>query len=631
MSDMLSKLNSPEQLHDFDNDSMNLLADELRRRIIETVAKNGGHLASNLGMVELTLALFAEFNFCQDKIVLDVGHQCYAWKLLTGRSDKFSTIRRKGGLSGFPKRSESSYDFFNTGHSSTSISAALGLARAMEQKGDQGRAIAVIGDGALTGGMAFEALNDAGQSGANLIVILNDNQMSISKNVGGMSKHLENLRISRGYINLKSSMESFLNKLPLIGKPISGIIRRFKSIDRLWLRDRGILFEQLGFKYYGPIDGHDIQALRHHLAAIRKIDGPVLLHVLTQKGRGYSYAEEQPDKFHGIAPFVIESGVCRPGAAHCNQTYSSVFGQYLLEKAQADERIIAVSAAMTSGTGLTSYADKLPSRFFDVGIAEQHALTMAAGLAAGGMKPVAALYSTFLQRAYDQLLHDICLQKLPVVIAVDRAGLVGEDGETHQGLFDLGLLLPLPNIDIYCPVDEYSLRLSIDAALDSDHPTVVRYPRSSVPDPIFADTDNKNLDVLYGRRIASGTACTVVVLGVLAENTLEAVKQLKEDFEIDCDTYAVVRAKPFRSNEIIESCRKTGKLVVIEEGLIRGGFGESILPELIEHVPGLEACLHGVHEMSYDQAGRFELLQEHKLDSCGIISVIRDFIAEKHN
>jgi 1-deoxy-D-xylulose-5-phosphate synthase len=274
-----------------------------------------------------------------------------------------------------------------------------------------------------------------------------------------------------------------------------------------------------------------------------------------------------------------------------------------LEKAQADERIIAVSAAMTSGTGLTSFADKLPSRFFDVGIAEQHALTMAAGLAAGGMKPVAALYSTFLQRAYDQLLHDICLQKLPVVIAVDRAGLVGEDGETHQGLFDLGLLLPLPNIDVYCPVDEYSLRLSIDAALGSDHPTVVRYPRSSVPDPIFADTNNKNLDILHGIRIASGTTCTVVVLGVLAENTLEAVKQLKNDFEIDCDTYAVVRAKPF----------------------------ESILPEVIEQVPGLKACLHGVHEMSYDQAGRFELLQEHKLDSCGIISVIRDFIAEKHN
>ncbi len=617
MTDLLSSLTSPEQLHEMNIDQLNMLTEEIRQRIIETVAANGGHLASNLGMVELTLALMSEFDFRRDKIVFDVGHQCYAWKLLTGRADSFSTLRTKGGLSGFPKRSESSYDFFNTGHSSTSISAALGLVRAMDRTGRGGHAIAVIGDGALTGGMSFEALNDAGQTKENLIVILNDNQMSISPNVGGMSKHLEKLRISRGYMSLKNSMEAFLSKIPLIGKPICSMLQRAKSMERLWLRDKGILFEQLGFRYYGPVDGHDIKSLRHHMSAIKNMHGPVLLHVLTQKGKGYTYAEQQPDRFHGIAPFVIESGVCKPGQSHCNQTFSGAFGQHMVELGKQDPRICAISAAMTAGTGLTGFAEKYPARFFDVGIAEQHALTMAAGLAAGGMKPIAALYSTFLQRAYDQLLHDICLQKLPVVIAIDRAGLVGDDGETHQGIYDLSFLLPLPELDVYCPVDEISLYWSIDQAFASGRPSAVRYPRSSMPDQIIPSQDS----IAAGScswRMSEGTDCTIAALGVMAEAAQEACDKVKQENGISCELFAVFKPSPFDSHSLIQSVRKTGRLIVIEDALVKGGFGESILAEILVAAPNTKIILKGIKEPGLDQATRFELLADHRLDVAGI-------------
>ncbi|NLW12576.1 MAG: 1-deoxy-D-xylulose-5-phosphate synthase [Clostridiaceae bacterium] len=627
MTDLLSSLTSPEQLHEMNNDQLKTLTDEIRQRIIETVAANGGHLASNLGMVELTLALMKEFDFRRDKIVFDVGHQCYAWKLLTGRADSFSTLRTKGGISGFPKRSESQYDFFNTGHSSTSISAALGLVRAMDRTGRGGHAIAVIGDGALTGGMSFEALNDAGQSKENLIVILNDNQMSISPNVGGMSKHLEKLRISRGYMSLKNSMEAVLSKIPLIGKPICKLLQTAKSMDRLWLRDKGILFEQLGFRYYGPVDGHDIDSLRHHMSAIKNMNGPVLLHVLTQKGKGYTYAEQQPDRFHGIAPFVIESGVCKPGQSHCNQTFSGAFGQHMVELGKKDPRICAISAAMTAGTGLTSFAEKFPARFFDVGIAEQHALTMSAGLAAGGMKPIAALYSTFLQRAYDQLLHDICLQKLPVVLAIDRAGLVGEDGETHQGIYDLSLLLPLPELDVYCPIDEVSLFWSIDQAIACGRPAAIRYPRSSMPDQIISGRDKLTIDSCFWK-MADGNDCTVAALGVMAENAQEACVKIRQDNNINCDLFGIFKASPFDTKSLIDSVKRTGRLVVIEDALVKGGFGESILVEIITAVPGASIMLKGIVDPGLDQASRFELLAAHRLDAAGIYEDLLAIIKE---
>ena len=448
---LLCSLDLPEQLRTLNSAQLEQLTADVRDLIIRTVASNGGHLASNLGVVELTIALLLEFDVRHDRIVFDVGHQSYTWKILTGRLDRFCTLRQKEGLSGFPKCCESPFDCFNTGHSSTSISAALGLSRAMDRLGKAGRSIAVIGDGALTGGMAFEALNDAGHSHENLIVILNDNQMSISRNVGGLSRHLENLRISPNYIRLKTGIDSLLLKTPLVGRPIYNLLQMFKRLARQTVQHQGILFEQLGFRYYGPINGHDIDSLRQHLRTIRQFKGPVLLHVLTQKGRGYPFAEASPDIYHGVAPFVVENGVSNGKGSGC--TFSEEFGSCMTALASVNTKICAISAAMTSGTGLSDFAVQYPARFFDVGIAEQHAVTLAAGMAAGGMKPYVALYSTFLQRAYDQLLHDICLQNLPVVLAIDRAGLVGEDGETHQGVYDLGLLLPLPNLEIYCPPD----------------------------------------------------------------------------------------------------------------------------------------------------------------------------------
>lgn len=622
MNELLSSLKSPEQLMEYSTQQLEQIAAEVRDRIIKTVAGNGGHLASNLGMVELTVALLAEFDFRRDKIVFDVGHQSYTWKLLTGRNDRFDTLRKKDGLSGFPKRSESPYDFFNTGHSSTSISAALGLVRAGNRTARNGHVIALIGDGALTGGMAFEALNDAGQSKDNLIVVLNDNQMSIGKNVGGLSHHLENLRISRRYMRLKSSIEAVLLKLPVIGKGLHSLLQQIKRLDRFWLRSKGVFFEQLGFRYYGPIDGHDINDLRQHLGAIREMNGPVLLHVLTQKGKGYAYAEEAPDIYHGVAPFVIEKGVCKPGKIKCNRTFSEAFGRAMLDLARNNSRICTISAAMTSGTGLMAFAEQYPARFFDVGIAEQHAVTMAAGMAAGGIRPVIALYATFLQRAYDQLLHDICLQRLPVTLAIDRAGLVGEDGETHQGIYDLGLLLPLPNLEVYCPLEETSLRQVLNYAVQSDQSIAIRYPRASMPDAIESPAVCHDERPPSGYLVRSGNDCTVISLGVLFESACEAVDLLLHE-GITCDVFAIIRAKPFDVDLVRESLKKTGRLLIMEDGLLAGGFAESILTSLMKLLPELAFHCMGVTAAPLEQASRFELLQSQGLDPNGMAAAIR--------
>jgi 1-deoxy-D-xylulose-5-phosphate synthase len=386
MTRILDQLQTPEQIRELSLAEKNELAEEAREVIIRQVARNGGHLASNLGIVELTIALLSVYDFKKDRIIFDVGHQSYAWKILTGREKQFATLRQKNGLSGFPKRSESPYDFFNTGHSSTSISAALGMLRAMKINGQEGRVIALIGDGALTGGMAFEALNDAGMSGARLVIIINDNQMSIDRNVGGLSRHLENLRISRRYLRLKTTTETTLPRIPLVGEKLLSSFRRLKQLDRTFLRRSGVLFEQLGFRYYGPINGHDLVSLERHMQNIEAVDGPVVLHVVTQKGRGYTFAESSPDVYHGVAPFEVDQGVCPTGKSSC-RTYSEIFGRTILNMARQDHRICAISAAMTSGTGLKPFADTLPDRFFDVGIAEQHAMTLAAGMAAGGARP----------------------------------------------------------------------------------------------------------------------------------------------------------------------------------------------------------------------------------------------------
>ncbi len=639
MDSLLDLVTEPEQIRGLTDDQLRQLASEVRQLIIDTVASNGGHLASNLGAVELTLALLAEFDFRRDKIVFDVGHQTYAWKILTGRRDQFKSLRKLGGLAGFPKRSESPYDFFDTGHSSTSISAALGMSRAMDNLNLAGKVLAVIGDGALTGGMAFEALNDAGMSAASLIVILNDNQMSISKNVGGLANHLENLRISPRYLHIKSSVEVFLNRLPLLGKPLSHLLHQLKRLDRMWLRRSGVVFEQFGFRYYGPIDGHDLASLRKHLRVAQKVTGPVLLHVITQKGKGYSFAERAPDIYHGVAPFVVENGVCPVGATGC-ATYSDVFGQHLAELASHQPRICAISAAMTTGTGLSQFAEMLPARFFDVGIAEQHALTLAAGLAAGGMRPVVALYSTFLQRAYDQLLHDVCLQHLPVVVAIDRAGIVGEDGETHQGIYDLSLLLTLPGIEVYCPPTAPWLRLCLDQALQVAGPVAIRYPRgrviaeSLVPVPVQSAVRPQSMvsHLLPAWQqlqvLRTGPACTIAALGHEIEAALAAADQLASE-QVDCDVLAIVCAKPFDYETLLDSVRKTGRLVVAEEGVVYGSLGQAILPAVLTDSPATAFTLLSIQDHPLQHGSRSQLLTAEKLDAASIAAAVRQLLPDK--
>ncbi len=624
MESMLGKIKTPEDIKKLGKEELLSLAEEIRELIIRTVAENGGHLASNLGVIELTLSLLKVFDFARDQIVFDVGHQAYAWKILTGRLESFCTLRKMGGLSGFPKMSESCYDFFNTGHSSTSISAALGLSRAQAHSGKKGQAIAVIGDGALTGGMAFEALNDAGQSGENLIVILNDNQMSISPNVGGLSRHLENLRVSKRYIRAKLSIESVMNRIPLIGRPFFRLMMLFKRTTRLALQHSGILFEQLGFHYYGPIDGHDLEALIEHLQAIRSMNGPVLLHVLTQKGRGYRYAEESPDLYHGVAPFIIENGLVNGQSVTADKTtFSEVFGQYLAEKAGRQTKICAISAAMTGGTGLSVFAASYPARFFDVGIAEQHAMTMAAGLAAGGMKPVIALYSTFLQRAYDQLLHDVCLQCLPVVIAVDRAGIVGEDGETHQGIYDLSLLLPLPGLEIYCPADYHQLRAVMDYALEKETgPVAIRYPRGRewpepLPDPVAASStsdtsDNRMPGIQQAQILREGSDITLAALGTMAGPVLKAADKLAAK-GLSAEVILFSCAKPLDVQTLKKSVARTRRVLFVEETLCEGGFGQSALPHLVKSLPSIVFDCLGVKEHPLCQGSRDQLLQISRL------------------
>ena len=612
MGRLLDQLHSPEDVQQLSLDEQRQLASELREKIISQVSTTGGHLASNLGVIELTIALLAVYDFRKDRIVFDVGHQSYAWKILTGRAHQFETLRQKSGLSGFPKRSESPYDFFDTGHSSTSISAALGMVRAMANNHEPGRVIALIGDGALTGGMAFEALNDAGMSGARLVVIINDNQMSIGKNVGGLARHLENLRISRRYIHLKTALETLISKIPLVGPRLLQFLQQVKKMDRLVLRRSGVFFEQLGFRYYGPIDGHDLKALQRHLANIDEVDGPVVLHVITQKGRGYTFAESAPDIYHGVAPFEVELGVCPVGQPDC-LTYSDIFGQALLARARENPKICAISAAMASGTGLKSFAETLPHRFYDVGIAEQHAATLAAGLAAGGARPVLALYSTFLQRAYDQLLHDICLQNLPVVLAIDRAGIVGEDGETHQGIYDLNLLLTLPAIEILCPADGRALERALDRALTNNHPTAVRYPRGAAV-TVMATFDPTDFNIQTVRR---GSDCTLAVVGTLLPEALEAARLLAQD-GIECDVLSIQRAKPFDYGNLIVSLQKTHTLLVAEETVCAGSLGQMILPEVIQAIPDCQFHLSAIRDEPLHQGRRSQLLSDQGLDAMSL-------------
>lgn len=576
MGGYLNGINSPEDLQKLNVNQLEQLAEEIRQVIIGTVAANGGHLAPNLGVVELTLALHRVFKTPRDKIIWDVGHQCYVHKLVTGRRGDFHTLRRYGGISGFPRPAESEHDAFVTGHSSTSISAALGMALARDLKGEDNSVVAVIGDGAMTGGMAFEALNHAGHLKTDLIVVLNDNEMSISHNVGAMSGYLTRIRTDPKYSRGKDEFEQLLRRIPSIGSTVLKFAERLKDSLKYFIVP-GIIFEELGFTYLGPINGHNITAMIQTLEQAKSLGGPVLVHVITEKGRGYAPAVEKADKFHGIGPFDIVSGNCIK--KNDASTYTEVFGLTLVRLAEQDRRIVAITAAMCSGTGLAEFAQRFPDRFFDVGIAEQHAVTLAAGLAKNGLRPVVAIYSTFLQRAYDQIIHDVCLQNLPVVFAVDRAGIVGDDGPTHHGLFDYSFLRAVPNMTLMAPTSERDIQNMLYTALRLGAPCALRYPRGV---GLGLEPDGQWAEIPVGRAevLAEGRDVTLLAAGNMVPFCVQAAGMLRER-GISATVINARFVKPLDAECIVHHAGRTGRLVTVEENVLAGGFGSAVL-ELME-------------------------------------------------
>lgn len=569
---LLDKISCPAELKKLSVKDLNGLAEEIRKFLIENVSQTGGHLAPNLGVVELTLALHAVFNCPKDQIIWDVGHQSYVHKLVTGRKQEFATLRQYEGMSGFPKRAENECDAFDTGHSSTSISAALGMALARDLKKEKNDIVAVIGDGAMTGGMAFEALNHAGHVGTRLIVVLNDNEMSIAENVGALAGYLSRMRTDPMYYKHKEDMEQILKKIPAIGPTVVKAVERIKDSFK-YLMVPGMLFEELGFTYLGPINGHDVNLTKTFLERAKKIKGPVLVHVITKKGKGYEHAEKNPDKFHGISPFDIRTGNTLGKSK--NVSYTEVFGKTLCDIAAKNDKVVAITAAMPTGTGLTPFSKMYPKRFFDVGIAEQHAVTMAAGMAVNGFTPVVAVYSTFLQRAYDQILHDVVLQGLHVIFAIDRAGIVGEDGETHQGVFDISYLRHMPGIVIMAPKDELELEKMLQAAVEMDGPVAIRYPRGA---GIGAGAHKNSAPVELGKAeiLTEGKDITIAAAGPIVYEALEAAHRLKEKGI----SAAVINArfiKPLDEAVLLDQLKNTGLLLTVEENALQGGFGSAVL------------------------------------------------------
>ena len=623
---LLKNISSPKDIKKFSFRQLIQLAEEIRRQIISTVASNGGHLASNLGTVELSIALHRIFNSPDDKIVWDVGHQCYAHKLLTGRFEEFSTLRRQGGIAGFPKLSESPHDAFNTGHASTSISAALGLLAADRIQGGKNHSIAVIGDGALTGGLAYEALSHAGHLGLPLIVILNDNKMSISANVGGLSKYLSRLSMKGKYQTFRRGFDSMAKKIPFIGKAFFTLVVRLKrAVKAVFYIDN--FFVDLGFEYVGPIGGHNIKLLCDVLEDVRKLNRPVVVHVNTRKGKGYNFAETDPDSYHGVGSFSVDNGI---DAKLRNKSFTECFSAIMLEIAHKDSRVIAITAAMKTGTGLLQFAKKFPGRFFDVGIAEEHAVTFAAGLAANGLRPVVAIYSTFIQRAVDQVIHDTALQKLPVIITLDRAGLVNDDGETHQGLFDISIFRSTPNMTILAPASENELRLMFDFILKEDSclgPVIIRYPKTVCPAEIIAFSEQ----VVLGRGVfteKSQAPCDICLAftGSLYEEAGETSAILKNS-GINIDLYNLRFLKPVDEDHLIKLMNNYKYVVIAEEGIKEGGFGEyvnalahsrnspvKIIPLAVE-----SGFLNGNSALGT----RKELLSVNNLDGKGIAKTIK--------
>ncbi|MCI9063582.1 MAG: 1-deoxy-D-xylulose-5-phosphate synthase [Clostridia bacterium] len=620
---MLEKINSSEDVKKLNIQEKKQLAEEIRKYILEIVSKNGGHLASNLGVVELTIALHSVFNMPEDKIVWDVGHQSYVHKILTGRKEELKTLRQFGGIAGFPKTSESETDCFNTGHSSTSISAAMGMAKARDIKNENNSVVAVIGDGSLTGGMALEALNHVGSSKTKMIVILNDNEMSISKNIGGVNKFLSKLRARKNYTRSNKTGKKIAEKLPIIGKPIIKIIQKTKnSIKQLVIPK--MFFEDIGFKYFGPVDGNRIEDLEFLLKRAKDIDGPILIHVLTKKGKGYKPAEENPDKFHATGSFDLDTG--KPKSKK-SKDYSKAFGDKLVDLAEKNKNIVAITASMKDGTGLTEFAEKYPERFFDVGIAEQHALTFAAGLAKEGMIPFVPIYSSFYQRAYDQVIHDICLQNLPVIMCVDRAGIVGQDGETHQGIYDLAFFKVIPNITIMAPKDFKELEDMMDIAVTLNKPVVIRYPRGGESNIKL----NKNTNIEYGKSelLKEGNDVTIIGIGKTVSKAMEISKKLEKE-DVNAEVINARFLKPLDSKVILESISKTKNVITIEDGTLVGGLGSSVKELIIdEGLEDIKIKTYGYPDVFVKHGTVDELEKQYGLDTESIANYIVDNIKKE--
>lgn len=622
MSTLLKNLESTSDLKNFSQAEQKQLAQELRTKIIDTVSKTGGHLASSLGTVELTLALHTVLNSPEDKIIWDVGHQAYAHKLLTGRLDTFDTLRQLNGISGFPKRQESPHDCFDVGHSSTSISAAMGMAIGRDNSGLNNKVVAVIGDGSLTAGMSFEALNHAGHLDRDMIIILNDNEMSISPNVGALSSFLSRKMTSRFFVRFKKETEIFLNSVPLFGKDLIQLARRTEDSFKAFVTP-GMLFEAFGIEYVGPIDGHNMEELIETLENVSHLQGPSLIHVITKKGKGYQPAEDNASLFHGVGPFNKETGLVNAPTVKA-RSFTSIFGEYLCELAQQDNRVSAVTAAMSSGTGLLPFAEQFPERFFDVGIAEQHAVTMAAGMACEGMRPVVAIYSTFLQRAYDNVLHDVCLQNLPVTFALDRGGLVGSDGPTHHGVFDLSFLRHIPNITVAVPRDEVELKRAMLTATIHEGPFAYRYPRGNS----LGLLDSKTIEPLNigeCESLRQGKHATIIAIGTCVQTALDAAELLAKE-KIAVGVIDARFLKPLDEKHLLAAAQSAPCLITIEENVLAGGFGSAVMELCEQHSVYPKILRLGLPDQFIEQGTQDELRQIYGLDATGVSNKIRDFL-----
>ncbi|HXC92919.1 MAG TPA: 1-deoxy-D-xylulose-5-phosphate synthase [Geobacteraceae bacterium] len=627
MNKILDTIDSPADLKRLSIKELETLAAELRKFLLETISDTGGHLASNLGAVELTLALHYCFNSPDDSFIWDVGHQAYTHKILTGRRDRFHTQRQFGGLSGFPKRCESPHDAFGAGHSSTSISAGLGIAAGKDILNEKGRAIAIIGDGSLTGGMAFEALNQAGHLKKNLIVILNDNEMSISENVGAFSTFISRKMTSSYYRELRKEVSNVLANIPAFGRNILQFARRAEHSLKGFLTPAA-LFEALGFEYFGPLPGHDLAQMIDIFKNLKNVDGPLLVHVMTKKGLGYAPAENDPGKFHGVGKFDIITGSPK-ASVHAPKSFTAVFGESLVQLAEEDKRIIAITAAMPDGTGLVPFSRAFPDRFFDVGIAEQHALTFAAGLAVEGFRPVVAIYSTFAQRGYDQLFHDICLQKLPVTLAMDRGGLVGDDGPTHHGVFDLSFTRHLPGMNVMAPKDENELARMLKTAINAGVPISLRYPRGpgyGVP----MDSRIEELPIGVGELLSDGKDVAIIAIGSTVYPSLEAAALLEND-GIMATVINARFVKPLDRDLILSAARNCGTLVTVEENALQGGFGSAMLELLSdEGITGIKVTRIGIPDRFIEHGTQTQLRKMLGLDAEGIADSVKKSLGRKN-